>query len=100
MIVISGEALVDLTGSRFDHVDAYVPKLAASSDLVGGSAPARVHVRAGAMADHTTPQVGPGTMDPWVWAQCGGGWTSFTASRSAWLKALTSLLCSNAAMAS
>ena len=27
MIVISGEALVDLTGSRFDHVDAYVPKL-------------------------------------------------------------------------
>lgn len=27
MIVVSGEALVDLTGSRFDHVDAYVPKL-------------------------------------------------------------------------
>src|SRR5947209_17698541 len=27
MIVVSGEALVDLTGFRFDHVDAYVPKL-------------------------------------------------------------------------
>ena len=27
MIVICGEALVDLTGSRFDQAEAYVPKL-------------------------------------------------------------------------